>query len=222
MIRSVTTTLGTDLLLLAIDRQRSRLRSAADVDIALAGAVLVELALAGRILIDGKQVTIRSGKTTGDARLDPALEEIVATGDERSLYRWVIRLPRSRLRADHLEALTRQGAVRTQRLPRPLGFSVTEVVVLDPLRLADVRARLDRMAATVADHVPVQPADRALAGLTDACLLTGFLYPGRANRQARRQLKQLATAHPAGSEIDAAIDATVAAVRRAVANRRSG
>jgi hypothetical protein len=206
------------LLLLAIDRQRERVRRGGDVDLALSGAVLVELALAGRIAIDAKQVALLDGRGTGDAVLDPVLATLAHASAPHSARHWIARIPGRRLQADHLAALTAQGAVRTRRLAVLRVFYVTEVVVLDPLRLADVRQRLDRIAD---GQAPLQPRDRALAGLAHACGLAGSLYRGGMHQQARKQLKHLADNHPPHSEIDAAIDTAVAAVRRAVAARHS-
>lgn len=86
----------------------------------------------------------------------------------------------------------------------------------DPDRQARARARVDRF---VAGSGPADTLDWALAGLVYESTLGSLLYPGRANRDAYRTLKEAARGDRGKNTGDPA-EAAIRAIIRATRNRQ--
>jgi hypothetical protein len=181
-------TLAADLLLLAIDPRRRNVRVTEKLDYALMGADLVELAIAERVVMDGNHLLVVNARPTGDPLLDDALASIAAATKPPTARAWV-RAVRKGLRSQHLVALADKGSIQLSPRPFLRFFTITDKVVLDTERLARTRAAIDAVAAGALSD---DPRERALAGLAYACGLAAVLYPGGANRVARKRLEQAA------------------------------
>jgi hypothetical protein len=209
-------TLAADLILLAIDARRRNLRVTEKLDYALMGADLVELAIAERVVMDGDYVLVVNARPTGDPLLDDALASIAAAKRPPTARAWV-RSVRRGLRSEHLLALADKGSIELSPRAFLRFFTVTDIIVLDTERQASIRARIDAIAASALSD---DPRERALAGLTYACGLASVLYPGGANRVARKRLEQAARTERVSSRASratqtvgqAAVDATARAV----------
>lgn len=213
-------TLAADLLLLAIDPERRKVRANDKIDYALMGADLVDLAIAERVTVLDERIHVTDRRPTGDQCLDAALATLAAARKPPRAKTWVQSV-RTGVRKDYLAVLERETAIRPQVRPFLRVFTRIEFNVLDASRRADVRARLDAVAAGAE---PRDARDRALAGLTHACGLDGVLFPGAPNRAYRSRLKEAAkhdgisadVIEAARSATDAAVDAaTDAAVHAA-------
>ncbi|MGH3415768.1 MAG: GOLPH3/VPS74 family protein [Actinocrinis sp.] len=211
-------TLAADLLLLAIDPQRRRVLATEKIDYALMGAELVDLAISGRVVMAGDRVEVVDARPTGDDRLDAALMSLAGSKRPPRAKAWVQSV-RKGMRADYLGALADAHAIQRQQRPLLRVLYRTEYLVLDTGRQTEIRARIDAIAYG-AGRVD-SPADRALAGLVHACGLANAIYPGGANRSARKRLQAVARAEKiVGSRagrsagdmtIDGAADASSAA-----------
>ncbi len=203
-------TLAADLLLLAIDPQRRRVRATEKLDYALMGAELVDLAVSRRVVMAGDRVEVVDARPTGDDRLDAALMSLAGSKRAPRAKAWV-QTVRKGMRVDYLAALAEAGAIRAERRPFLGVLHRTQYVVLDTGRRSGIKARIDAVAhGGKADST----ADRAMAGFVHACGLANVLYPGAANRPLRKRLEAAAkpgratdgTTRAPRSAPDAAID----------------
>jgi hypothetical protein len=192
-------TLGEDLLLLAIHSQRGLIMAVQRLDSGLAGSELVRLAAAERADIVGNRIVVLDTTPTGDAELDAALASIARSRRPPRPRTW-IRRRRHGIRRRYLARLIVAGVIargRRRPLERP------RWLITDPVRLAEVRGRLDTIACF--DGVP-DTADAAFGGLVHAIQLDNDLYRGIGGRNQRKRLAQVGRAGAA------AINATVQAV----------
>jgi hypothetical protein len=214
-------TVGVDLLLLAIDRNLHVVRDRPAVTYGVMSADLAELAAARRVEVLVQRWSIwdkihaTDPRPTGDPLLDSALAALVAARRPPALVSW-IREPRTGLLDDYLAHLTAQGVVRPYRRRYTRQITHTEAALTDPDRQAQARARVDRF---VAGSGAANPLDWALAGLLHECTLGSLLYPGRANRDAYRALKEAARGDR-GRDTGDPVEATIRAIMRATRNRQ--
>jgi hypothetical protein len=203
-------TLAGDLLLLAIDPERRRVRCAEKIDYALMGADLVELAIAGRASVEDGRISILSTLPTGDGQLDAALGSLRIDGKPPRAKTWVQR-KRPGLRPGHLAQLADQGLIRIESRPVLKVFTRNEYSVLDIGRRTELVARVDAVAEG-AD--PRDARDRALIGLAVACGLQFALFPGFRNNKKLRRLGEVGK--HASQPTDEIVEATGAAVSTAI------
>jgi hypothetical protein len=192
-------TLGEDLLLLAIHPQHGLIMAVQRLDSGLAGSELVRLIAGQRVDIVGNRIVVLDTTPTGDDELDAALLSIARSRRPPRPRTW-IRGWRHGIRRDYLARLIVAGTIgrgphRPLQRPRWL--------ITDPVRLADVRGRLDTIACF--DGAP-DTADAAFGGLVHAIQLDNDLYRGLGGRNQRRRLAEVGRAGAA------AINATVQAV----------
>jgi hypothetical protein len=213
-------TLGEDLLLLAI-RPNGKLGVPQKLRFGLSGSELVRLAAARRIDIVRGRIVILDAAPAGDPLLDAALRDMARGRRPPTAKAWVAR-NRPGLVGQYLDRLAAAGVLRAE--PRKvLGvFPATRWTVGDAARLAEVRDRLDAIAARSG---PVDSERAAFAGLAGAIGLTLLIYPGLSGAAARRNLEKAARQdRPAHAAVDgaspaatqAAIDATRAATQAAI------
>jgi Golgi phosphoprotein 3 (GPP34) len=214
-------TVGVDLLLLAIDRNLHVVRDRQKVTYGVMSADLAELAVARRVEVAGRRgwmwekVHATDPRPTGDPLLDAALASLVAARRPPYLVSW-IREPRTGLLDDYLAHLTAQGVVRPYPRRYTRQITHTEAAITDPDRQARARARVERF---VAEGGAADPLDWALAGLVFESTLGVLLYPGRANRDAYRTLKEAARGDR-GRDTGDPVEATIRAIIRATRNRQ--
>lgn len=110
------TTLGEQLLLLALDDESGAEKESANVAYAIAAASLVELVLAGRVVVEGDRVTVRDAAPLGDPTLDAALADIAGWNKPRprATKEWVEHLKRGAV-AGTTRNLVAKGLVREEK-----------------------------------------------------------------------------------------------------------
>ena len=211
-------TVGDDIVLLAI-RQDGGLSCAAKMRFALSGSELVRLAAERRIDIVDKRIHVLDATPTGDPLVDSAFANIQRSNRPPKASEWVAR-PRAHLATKYLDQLAERGVIRVDRSKRLGLLTVVRWTVLDILRVADARARLDAVARSTG---PVDAAGSALGGLVQAIGLDAVLDPAKdnpGNKAARDRLRQIAgrdrtasAVHTATQQaaVDASIDAAVQA-----------
>src|SRR4051794_7962208 len=107
-------TLAEDLFLLATEASTGQpLIDITHLDLGLGGALLLDLVLQQRIALCDSRVAVTDARPTGNALLDRALSEIVATKSHEPAH-WIRHLTHS-LRRTVKDRLAQAGA----RAPRP-------------------------------------------------------------------------------------------------------
>jgi Golgi phosphoprotein 3 (GPP34) len=220
-------TLGDDLALLAV-RPDGKVLASQQLAVSLMGSELVRLAARGKADIAGGRIVVRDAAPTGDAELDQAIYSLERARRPPTAKSWVGG-PRRGIADAYLARLSTAGAVQGESRKAFGPFRVTRWQITDAARAAEVKARLDVIARSSG---PVSPGQAALGGLVHAAGLSAIHYPGKANRDARTRLKQIAEgkvpgAGPAGTAVadavrrsaseasDAAIDAATQAAMSA-------
>ena len=184
-------TLGEDLVLLAL-RPNGTMHAQQKLRFAVAESELLRLAALGRVEIVAGRVFLLDVTTTGHPLLDEALLDLGRRGGGEPAQAWIARA-RPGLRERYLAHLAAQEAVRVER-HRALGlFRVSRWHVLDLGRVGEIRARLDRIAASTGELTPEQAA---FAGLVHVAGLDVALYPAGAGAAARARLRQIARKRP--------------------------
>ena len=201
--------IGRDLVLLAIDPARGRVRGSAFLRYGLMGSELVRLIAAGRIdMQDGRIVAAVAGPT-GDPNLDAALTSILGARRPPRAASWIGR-PRRQIVGGYLSMLAAGGVVASTGSGRRTRWEIT-----DPAAAASARERLDRTALGLA---PAGITGAAYAGLAHAAQLDQVLYRGRGSRAIRKRCAQLGKGQGVAFELAAAdaADAGQAAVEAAI------
>jgi Golgi phosphoprotein 3 (GPP34) len=167
--------LGEDLVLLSIDPERGRIRTAQRIDYGLMGSELVRLAAARRIDIVRDWITVLDAAPTGDAELDAALQSLASARRPPRARTWVAHRRRG-IGAAYLARLAAAGTLSAEP-GRTFIVRRTRWRVNDAGRLAEARARLDaaafsagpavqaavHAAVTAAVSAPVNAATQAAA-----------------------------------------------------------
>jgi hypothetical protein len=205
-------TLGDDLMLLAIDPKRGRIRNDYLVKYGLIGAELIRLVASGLVVIrDGRLIVADPVATPGDAQLDAALASIASARRPPKPKSFASR-PRRGIVTGYLDKLATAGKIQRSARGR------ARWSVVDQDGLARARARLDAIAAGTG-QVDLEQA--AYGGLVHAVQLDRPLYPGWSNRAVRKRMREIARgkwrataadlAGPADAATSAAIQAAIAA-----------
>jgi hypothetical protein len=176
-------TLSDDLLLLAIDPNRGRVRAVHLVRYGLIGAELIRLVASELVLIkDGRLVVAESASATGDLQLDTALASIAGASKPPKPKSWASK-PRRGIVTGYLTKLANAGKIQRSAGAR------ARWQVADTDGLATARARLDAIAGGTG-QVDLEQA--AYGGLVHAVQLDRLLYRGWDNRAVRKRLKEIA------------------------------
>ena len=200
-------TLGEDILLLAV-KPDGTIASADKLRFALAGSELVRLAALGRVDIVEGRIVVLDAAVTGDGELDLALAGLVAAGRPPKAKQWV-GAPRKRIVAAYQARLVMAGVMRSEKRKALRVFTVTRWHVLDGLRAAEARARLDAIAQSAEPVGSVESAEAAFGGLVYAVGLHAALYPGKGGREERARLKAIAKRDEVAGLVQSAVDAAV-------------
>jgi hypothetical protein len=200
-------TLADDLVLLSIDPRTGKLLARRRIAVALMGAELAQLAWYQRIRPEGSRIAVISPAPGGSAELDSALAALAAARRPPRLVSWVAR-PRPGILAAYLGRLSAAGVITAER--RGLGRTRWRFAGPQPADAA--LARLDAIARSAG---PATELQAAFGGLAHGCGLGALLYPGWANRDARRRLAQLSGQHWAAQAVIKAVRAQDAATAQA-------
>lgn len=174
--------LGDDLILLSINPDSGRIRTARKIDYGLMGSELVRLAASGRVDIEAGRIVVRNPLPTGDAELDAALASIAEARRPPKAERWVGH-PRHGICRAYLDRLAAAGVVRKE------SALLTRWRIARPQLVLDARARLDVIAVSTA---PLDLVQSAYGGLAHAIGLDAELYRGWGNRGIRQRFEQIA------------------------------
>jgi hypothetical protein len=184
--------LAEDLLLLLTDDESGRLKAqGSQVDVGLAGAVVVELTLSGHVDVTGEgdagkrgRVVVRSRATTGDTVLDNALETLAAHPKDKP-PRALGRLTRG-LRDDLNDRLVAAGVLRREE-GRILGiFPTHRWPARDGAHEAALQGRIEQ--AVRQNYVPDQRIG-VLIAILSALRCEGKVVDAKAHGLSRKQLK---------------------------------
>lgn len=188
-------TLGEDLLLLSVRPSNGWIATIERINYGLMGSELIRLAALGRVSVDDRRIAVLNADPTDDAELDAALASL-ATAKKPRPRTWVGH-PRHGIRDTYLERLVVAGALRREAR----GFlGRKRWVVTAPRRAEEARARLDAITYSTG---PVDLAQAAFGGLAHAVHLDLHVYPGFANRHARKRLAEVGTGQWTRAAVDA-------------------
>ncbi|MEV6425507.1 GPP34 family phosphoprotein [Streptomyces sp. NPDC051662] len=138
------TTLGEELLLLALDDKWGYEKEPEKVSWAIAAASLLDLALAGRIEVTDDVVTVRDPAPLGVPGLDAALADIVGHDKPGKVKDWLHHLKKPAV-SGATDGLVEKGLVRKET-KKVLGlFPVRRYPEADGSAEAAVRERLDEV-----------------------------------------------------------------------------
>ncbi|SEN04286.1 GOLPH3/VPS74 family protein [Actinacidiphila rubida] len=186
---------GDELVLVAVEPGKRRLRGGERLRFALRAAELVDLLALGRIAMGERAIEVVDRTRVEDRRLGNVLHSLGTTVPAPDLKGWLRATPRS-LTYEYLSRLEDRKLVRVRRWRDRGGRSHHDILFVDVARRREVLARLDG-----------EDGDPALASLVQAVGLAHVAYPGLRGRAARRRLAARADAGPAGSAAPAVRDA---------------
>lgn len=205
-------TLPEEVLLIAYDDDTGR-NGAMNLEMGLAGAVLLDLTLRECIDLVDKRVRVLDGRPepVGDVLLDEVLSELAADKPRRP-QSLVSRLAH-RMRGRVLDSLVRKRVLYHDQ-DRVLGlFPWNRYRPVDGVAERQLRSRLE---AAVAAGRTDDPRTAALASLLPTLTLEKSALPDRKRSDAKRALKAVGEGAWASDATRKAIEATQAAVMVAV------
>ncbi|MFI7615521.1 GPP34 family phosphoprotein [Nonomuraea terrae] len=202
-------TIAEELLLLALSEDKGKpLVSTAQLDPALAGALLAELAVRDRVELSNKKVTVKDPSPVGDDELDAVLSRIVAQEKEKSPVWWVQKLQAGKQRRRLLSRLAASGVLSEER-GKVLGvFPVTRWPEAHPGVEADVR---ERVSAVLAGAAP-DTRTAVLISVANAASIVRKAFPGA----DKARVKEIAEGAWAADAVAKTIAAATAAAMTAV------
>lgn len=190
----------------------------AQLDLGLAGAVLLELALAGRVDVRDGKVLVLDPTPTGNGPVDAGLARIAADAKQRKPQAWVEKLQKG-LRAEVLDGLVHDGVLDRQET-KILGlFPSKRFPETDDGPEREVRARLDD--AVLRGATP-ERRTAALVSLVKASGLRKVCFPDGDRKAIERRMTEIAEGEWAGEAVQKAVDAVTAAMLVAVTVATSG
>jgi hypothetical protein len=206
---------GSDLLLLAVERKSGRVRSRPKLGVALAAADLVELVLAGCVALDGDRLTVVAQEApygpvgTVLRGLADSARPITATYSisDRGASAFGVHLreaKRSRVLAE---------------APRRGGEGFTPLAVIDQTRALGAAQRLVAVARAATEPAAGDTAglaDLAYVMLADAVGLTRVHLGGLSNRKARAWLASQADRRGGGHDPEHSVRVIVRIARRRI------
>ncbi|WP_448641857.1 GPP34 family phosphoprotein [Geodermatophilus sp. URMC 63] len=218
--RAPALSLPEQLLLLAVDPDRGRLRGAPVVYVAVAGGVVLDLLDGGVAVVQDGAVRVRH-PAAATALPGPLQEAAVAAvpGGSSDVRHWVrdLAAPRFRLGQHVTAGLAQRGVLRT-------GWGLRlGLVPARRHRVLDRAAREELLAgcrAALAGTAPPPPRVRELLVLTGAAGLVDLLVDRPQRAAARQRVDRLTLEVPGAAAVARAV-ADVGAEVRAAARRRA-
>lgn len=201
--------LAEELLLLAYhDETGKALVGGAELNAAIAGALVAELAINGRIELDGKKVAVVDPSPLGDDELDAVLARMAGEQKVRKPAWWVGRISSEKVRRRLLGRLADRGILSAQQV-KVLGiFPATRYPEQDGGVERDLRQRVGSVLAGA------EP-DTRLAMLIAVLHASGVLkktFP----EAPKERVKEITDGAWAGEAVQATIAAVNAAIMSAV------
>jgi hypothetical protein len=188
--------LGDDLILLSPSNRKGLISTPTDLGYGLVSAELVRLIAGGHVDIVKGRIARLDGPPPEDADLAAVLENMFDDGvfDDPKVGHWIGN-NRKGIEDAYKRRMEAKGLLRSEARKWLKLFSTTDWFVTDEQRCDEVRQRLDEI---IAGSEAIGIDDFALVGLVYAVELGDTLYPGRAEKERRKRLEQIATAAAPG------------------------
>jgi hypothetical protein len=212
----VNVSLAEELALLAYDDDGSTHGAGKNLDLGLAGALLLELALAGRVGVTDKRLAVIDPTPTGDALIDATLRRIAAERRRRTPKDWVTRIAKG-VRPPVLDRLVEAGVLRRETDIILWVFRRTRYPSYYGVEPPVETAARQRMHAAVGGTGRVDPRTAALCGLVSAMGWERRLFRDLPRRQVKARLNEIRQGAWAAEAVKKAIDDVQAAVVAATA-----
>jgi hypothetical protein len=195
---------GDDLVLVAVEPGKRRLRGGERLRFAVRAAELGDLVARGRIAVGERRIEVADPEQVEDRRLNGVLQSLGAAVPPPSLAAGFRATPRS-LAHEYLSRLEDRKLVRVRRWRDRGGRTHHDILYVDVAARREVLRRLDRRDGADEDGSLV------LAALVRSVGLDRVAYPGLRGTAARRRL---AARTEAAGALAAVGDAVRAAGRR--------
>ena len=179
---------GDELVLVAIEPGKRRLRGGERLRFAVRAAEVADLAAQGRIRVGERRIEVVDPERVEDRRLNNVLHSLGTADPAPGLKEWLRATPRS-LAHEYLSRLEDQKLVRVRRWRDRGGRTHHDILFVDVDRRRKLLDRLDRP-----DRPDAADGDGVLAALVQAAGLAPVAYPGLRGRAARRRLAARAEA----------------------------
>lgn len=181
------TTLGEQLLLLALDDESGAEKQSANVAWAISAASLVELALASRIDVTDDKVTVIDPAPLGEPTLDAALADILDRDKPGRTKNWIHDLKKGAV-AGANKGLIDKGLVREEKKKVFGLFPVRRYPEADGSVEAAVRQRLD---AVVLQGAAPDERTASLVALLHGAKLHRLAFPDADPRMVETRMAKL-------------------------------
>jgi Golgi phosphoprotein 3 (GPP34) len=198
---------GDELVLVAIEPAKRRLRGGERLRFAVRAAEVADLVERGRVRVGPRRIEVVDPERVEDRRLNNVLHSLGTADPAPSLKEWLRATPRS-LTHEYLSRLEDQRLIRVRRWRDRGGRTHHDILYVNADRRRKLLERMDQ-----------EDGDRVLASLVRTAGLGSVAYPGLRGRAARRRLA--ARAEP-GALAPALADATRAADEESAAGLAEG
>jgi golgi phosphoprotein 3 len=209
--------LAQDLVLLALNPQTGKIRSAASSALrySLIGAVLLDLVLQGKITIDNNRLMVENASTTDDDFLDQCLNEVLAAPRIRTVSFWVRHWSRNYrgFQTIVLQNLVDLGVLMQQEQLVLWLFPVQRYFLTDE---SIQRTIINQVRAAVLEDIGLDSRMAALISLMKASHLTNALFIPEERREARSRIKAIAKGELIGKAVSDTIANAQAAMMTAI------
>lgn len=186
-------TMGDELLLLAIDPRKRRIRGGGRLRFALRAAELAELAADGRISLGARRIEVVDPSRGGERRLNNVLHSLQGAAPAPSVKDWLRETPRS-LVSEYLSRLQDQKAVRVRRWRDRGGRTHHDILSVDVPRRRALVERVDTVVRSGSGALSSAESTLVLTALVQVAGLARAVYPGPRRFPARGRLARLVAA----------------------------
>jgi hypothetical protein len=197
--------LAEELFLLALNDDKGTVQNSAAwvLPYGIAGAMLADLVLHGKVATAGqKRVAVLDSAATGDAVLDAALAEIVASKRPRKATAWVEALSRKRFWRGVPESLVARGVLREEEKRWLWVIPYAAYPQQDASAKYWIKQAL--RAVVLAGQEP-DPRQLALLSLVQVCRMVPLLLTKDERKPAAQRIETLVADEPIGPAVARAI-----------------
>ena len=175
---------GDDVVLVAVEPGKRRLRGGERLRFAVRAAELGDLLALGRIAVGERRIEVVDPQRVEDRRLNNVLHSLGTADPAPTLAEWLRATPGA-LTYEYLSRLEDRKLVRVRRWRDRGGRSHHDILYVDVARRREV---LDRLDGPDGDGGDAGRGSPLLAALVQAAGLAPVAYPGLRGRAARRRL----------------------------------
>jgi golgi phosphoprotein 3 len=213
--------LAQDLMLLALNPQTGKIRSAASSALrySLMGTVLLELVLQDKLMIEHDRLVAGNASTTGDEFLDQCLNEVLASSRPRSVKFWISQWTRNygKFQTVVLQNLVDLGVLVQQEHLILWLFPVQRYFLTQESFQREI---VDRVRIAVLEGIGLDSRMAALISLIKASHLTNAVFMPEDRSEARSRIKAISRGELVGKAVAdtiASAQAAMTAVTAAIA-----